>query len=75
MPDFSMCDGKGCSKRETCYRFKAAPDRIQSYIKPDPKTCQHYWPECSKCGSGHMTEKMGGMVCDKCKVFHAYQKS
>lgn len=75
MPDIAMCDGEGCRKRQTCYRFIVKLDKAQSYIKPDPKTCQHYWPVCPSCGSSKLTEKMGGMVCDNCKKFHAYQKS
>ena len=75
MPDIAMCDGEGCRKRQTCYRFTAKPDKAQTYFKPDPKTCEHYWPSCPSCTSSELIEKMGGMVCDNCKKFHVYQKS
>lgn len=31
MPDISMCPGTDCNIRETCYRYKAKPDQMQSY--------------------------------------------
>lgn len=46
MADISMCNGHNCTKRETCYRFKAIPNpRRQSYIRPDVtgEKCEHYW--------------------------------
>ena len=39
MPDIAMCKNESCSMKQTCYRFKAKPDRIQSYasfIENDP---------------------------------------
>jgi hypothetical protein len=45
MPDFSMCRGKDCDKKETCLRFTAIPDKEwQSYVFPDPKDCKEYLP-------------------------------
>ena len=46
MADISMCEGKGCECKETCYRFKATPSKYrQSYIKPDIQkgSCNYYW--------------------------------
>lgn len=44
MPDIAMCKGKGCKKKETCYRFKAKPCPYQqTYMIPDAKNCEHYW--------------------------------
>ena len=38
MADISMCEGKGCERKETCYRFKATPnEHRQSYTKPSLK--------------------------------------
>jgi len=31
MPDITMCMNTKCEKRESCYRFKAIPDMLQSY--------------------------------------------
>jgi hypothetical protein len=50
MPDISMCRGKNdiskCPIRDTCYRYKATPDRFQSYIERMPydfekKSCEY----------------------------------
>ena len=48
MPDISMCLGKGCNIKDSCYRFTAIPDKHwQSYsdFKPskDGKKCEDYW--------------------------------
>jgi|TARA_B110000908_G_C10223485_1_gene436626 hypothetical protein len=47
MADISMCEGKGCEVKETCYRFKATPSKYrQSYIFPSNlkgMTCDYYW--------------------------------
>jgi hypothetical protein len=29
MPDFSMCSGEGCKKKEQCQRYTAMPDKMQ----------------------------------------------
>tara|TARA_R110000782_G_scaffold218544_1_gene305932 strand:+ start:366 stop:521 length:156 start_codon:yes stop_codon:yes gene_type:complete len=47
MADISMCEGKGCDVKETCYRFKATPNKYrQSYIFPSNIQiggCDSYW--------------------------------
>ncbi len=46
MPDISMCEGKGCDVKNTCYRFTAKPSKfMQSYVMPDvqPGGCDLYW--------------------------------
>ena len=32
MPDITMCKGDGCGIKNNCYRFRATPDRLQSYF-------------------------------------------
>jgi hypothetical protein len=41
MPDISMCLNHSCSKKETCYRYKAKPDHYQSYCNFKGNDC--YW--------------------------------
>lgn len=48
MPDITMCPGKDCPKRESCYRFTAKPDIYwQSYFMEPPikdkQECDMYW--------------------------------
>jgi len=47
MADISMCEGKECAVKETCYRFKATPNKYrQSYIFPSNLQiggCDYYW--------------------------------
>jgi len=48
MADISMCSGKGCELKETCYRFKAKPNEYrQAYFfnapKSSPTNCIYYW--------------------------------
>ena len=50
MPDISMCTGKDCPFKESCYRFTATPSKyMQSYfceppiIKGEEITCDYYW--------------------------------
>ena len=46
MPDITMCSGKDCPLKETCYRYKAKPDEYQSYFMEPPYKdgeCNHYW--------------------------------
>ena len=31
MADISMCMNPKCDKKDSCYRFKAVPDTLQSY--------------------------------------------
>ena len=47
MPDITMCTGGECSKKDTCYRYRAWPSRQrQSYFivppsEPDDQ-CEHH---------------------------------
>lgn len=46
MPDITMCMGKDCPLKETCYRYKAEPSEYQSYWLEPPYyagICEHYW--------------------------------
>jgi hypothetical protein len=46
MPDITMCKGKGCKTKYTCYRFTAEPGYRQSYFKGSPienNGCDYYW--------------------------------
>jgi len=48
MPDITMCSGKLCRLKNTCYRYLAEPDKYhQSYYLKPPKTaggkCVEYW--------------------------------
>ncbi len=31
MPDITMCYGGKCNKKDSCYRVKATPSKLQSY--------------------------------------------
>ena len=47
MPDITMCRGKNCPDKNTCYRFTAMPDKYwQSYFVEIPferyGKCYHY---------------------------------
>ena len=56
MADITKCDGKGCDKREFCYRFTAMASKYrQSYFVDAPikkdGTCDEYWEiKCPYCG-------------------------
>lgn len=47
--DITMCEGKDCPLRNTCYRYLCKPDKYwQSYFMDVPydakkKTCESYW--------------------------------
>jgi hypothetical protein len=47
MPDISMCMGKNCERKETCYRYKAYPSpHWQAYgdfDSGDVSKCGYYW--------------------------------
>jgi len=50
MPDITMCDGTGCPRKESCYRFTANPSEyLQSYFETPPVkedgNCDEYWGE------------------------------
>lgn len=45
MPDITMCiNGEECSKKNTCYRYKAISDKFQSYsaFYENNKKCKSY---------------------------------
>jgi len=47
MPDITMCHGENCRMKKTCYRYRAEPDKWQSYFVDAPikdSGCEHYWP-------------------------------
>ena len=56
MADICKCDGKGCDKREFCYRFTAMASKYrQSWFTDAPikkdGTCDEYWEiKCPYCG-------------------------
>ena len=47
MADITMCEGKGCECKHTCYRHKAKPNKHrQSYFMESPikdSGCEYYW--------------------------------
>jgi hypothetical protein len=46
MSDISKCDGKDCSRKESCYRFTAPSNPYrQAYMSPKERgeKCEHYW--------------------------------
>ena len=57
MNDITKCEGINCPDRDTCYRFLAKPDRLQSYsafyeIRKDD-SCEYYWEDKNgKSGDG-----------------------
>ena len=45
MPDITMCEGKGCQKKMSCYRYSADASNFQSYFKETPikdNECEYY---------------------------------
>jgi hypothetical protein len=49
MADITMCDGANCSRKETCFRYRANPNpHRQSYFMEPPLDksgeCASYWP-------------------------------
>ena len=48
MADITKCEGVGCYRKESCYRYTApANDLWQSYFVGSPKKmdgCPEYWP-------------------------------
>lgn len=46
MPDITMCKGKDCWQKYSCYRFNAKPDSMQSYFLNAPVdkdgNCKYY---------------------------------
>ena len=51
MVDYAMCEGTKCPLKETCYRFRACPDKyMQTWMEKVPydfekQQCTYYWPE------------------------------
>lgn len=47
MADITMCEGKGCPMKDTCYRHTAKPDKYrQSWLVKEPikdGECSLYW--------------------------------
>ena len=47
MADITMCEGKRCKSKHTCYRYKAEPNIFrQSYFMESPikdSVCEYYW--------------------------------
>lgn len=46
MADITKCTNKDCPLKETCYRWTAEEDEMQSYsdFKPDENgECEYYW--------------------------------
>ena len=59
MADITMCLGKGCQVRETCYRYTAPVDQyMQSVYTETPKTrpCPHFWNN-----AGRVNGKVAGI--------------
>ena len=58
MPDISMCHGKDCPLKESCYRFTATPDKYwQAYFGGAPfeqdGKCPYYMPDWRKEAAPH----------------------
>lgn len=53
MPDIAMCRDVLCKSKETCYRFKAIPNKYrQAYLntnrEEDAVNCNMYWEITNK---------------------------
>lgn len=53
MPDIAMCKDTLCKSKETCYRFKAIPNKYrQAYLntnrEEDAVNCNKYWEIINK---------------------------
>lgn len=45
MADITKCNGFGCSKKDTCYRFLAKENPYwQAYGQFPVENCTSYWP-------------------------------
>jgi hypothetical protein len=45
--DRRLCEGVGCDKKETCWRFRAQPDPLFGggyFVPRDPRYCQKFVP-------------------------------
>lgn len=45
MPDISMCVNEECKRKETCYRYKAKPDKYMQAYGEFKEPCDHYWED------------------------------
>lgn len=46
MVDIAMCNRRDCEHKNTCYRYLAFPDEMQTYLvidKPKIDRCEYYW--------------------------------
>ena len=47
MVDIAMCNRRDCPQKDTCFRYLAFPDEMQSYIVIDKPIldgdCEYYW--------------------------------
>ena len=46
MPDITMCWNNKCKKKDSCYRYTAKPNLIQSYSVFDHENtgnCKEFW--------------------------------
>lgn len=60
MPDITMCIGGKCPKKQSCHRFTAEPDLVQSMFAPEVSqtgegNCEEFWDNYgySKTSAGH----------------------
>ena len=49
MPDFAMCPGGDCDKKDRCFRYGAPPDPVRQTYFAEPPTqaeggCAYFWP-------------------------------
>jgi len=65
MADITKCTAKNCKIKETCYRFTAYDDSLQSYANlnndkevKDKKDCPDYWERSRKEGEGKNDRKI-----------------
>jgi hypothetical protein len=61
MPDIAMCKNPNCEIKNTCYRFLAKPDDMQSYVVIDAVVknkadCELYW-EVERRLNGYSTQR------------------
>lgn len=49
MADISKCDGEGCIRKNTCYRYLVKADKWQSYLLVPAEergiNCKVYWED------------------------------
>jgi len=70
MPDIAMCKDTLCKSKETCYRFKATPNKYrQAYLntnrEEDAVNCNMYWEYCYKC---HQFNGVHKLSCSSKKI-------